>query len=128
MVSYQSLVLTEFRSRSGKKGQIFKSIFLHNRHMFLTQSSLRIPNTYVMSFILRCVELPSSASQKITSYFFAIYCYKNATIDVICQKLHERSHHAVLQYFVRFLEFQKNGFHDRFSKKSFFAIFNLRNP
>ena len=45
--------------------------------MFLTQNFLRIPNNHMFS--LRCAEIPNIASKKkLASYFFAIYCYKNA--------------------------------------------------
>ena len=56
------------RSRSG---QIFKSIFLHKKHMFLAQNFLRIPNMLLVFFctIRRTSEI---SSQKMAS---SISCY-----------------------------------------------------
>ena len=33
-----------------KQGHIFKSIFLHKKHMFLAQNSIKIPNTPLVFF------------------------------------------------------------------------------
>ena len=51
------------RSRSG---QIFKSIFLHKKHMFLAQNFLRIPSMLDF-FLVRFVELRKIASKKMAS-------------------------------------------------------------
>ena len=69
-----------------KRSKYSNQYLCNKMHMFLAQNFLRIPNATffalsphsnaTFSFLLRCVGLPSIASQKMASYFFAIFCHK----------------------------------------------------
>ena len=61
--------------KTRSKAQIVKSIFLHKKHIL--DSEFLQDFKYVISFLLRFVELPNIGS-KIVDMLFAVYCYENA--------------------------------------------------
>ena len=102
-----------------KWGQIFKSISKHNKHMFLTQNILRIPN--VISFLLQCVGLPNNLSKKkIRHNFFRYKMLKIVKKDFLRNMIHILSTPRSLAYCALFIFeiFQSSGLYGCFSFKN----------
>ena len=69
---HQNLLLIEVRSRSGHKRSNFHiNILCIKAHV--SDSEVPQDSKYVISFLLRCVELPNIANKKIDAILFAIY-------------------------------------------------------
>ena len=60
----------QFKVRS-RSGQIFKSVFLHKKHMFLVQNYIRIPN--MSSVFLRDAENAENRKSKNDVINFSLY-------------------------------------------------------
>ena len=97
----------------------------HKTHPFDTEILHDSKN--VVCFLLRCVELPKPASQKMMSHFFAMQCYKDAKKEMFF-KLYMCMVYIWFPniYFV-FLVSENVVFYYIFSKKRLLEILNIKN-